>query len=120
MIAASVTRAGRGKTMVQRIVLLAVGVVLLVAVAPEAQGKGGVAITGWGQTVTTSAILAQNLTCSGPGVIVGASNLTIDLQGLALTGDRMSGHQGIDDTGGFDNIQVRNGLVRNFNNGIEA
>ena len=54
---------------------------LIVVVAPEATGKGGTLITTCGQTVTTSAVLTQDLVCTVSGVIVGASGITIDLKG---------------------------------------
>jgi len=42
-------------TLVQRLIPVAVGVAVLVAVAPEAQGQGGTPITTCLQTVTRSA-----------------------------------------------------------------
>ena len=90
---------------------------VLVAVAPEAQGRGGFPITTCGQTVTTSATLTQNLNCPGQsGVVVGASGITIDLGGHTIKGDLT--HYGIDDTGGFDKVTVKNGVIRNFEKGI--
>ena len=44
-----------------------VALVLVVVVAPEATGGGGTPITSCGQTVTTSAVLTQNLICTGFG-----------------------------------------------------
>ena len=42
-----------------------VALVLVVVVAPEATGGGGTPINSCGQTVTTSAVLTQDLVCAG-------------------------------------------------------
>jgi large repetitive protein len=77
-------------------------------------------ITSCGQTVTTSAVLTQNLVCVGQhGVIVGASGITIDLGGFVIRGDG-SNHDGIDDEGGFDSVTVKNGVLRNFLFGVHG
>ena len=96
-----------------------VALVLVVVVAPEATGGGGTPITSCGQTVTTSAVLTQSLNCTGSGVIVGASGITIDLKGFTIRANFATGY-GIDDTGGFDNVTVKNGVLRNFEEGILA
>jgi Right handed beta helix region len=100
--------------------LVALAALVLVAVAPEANGGGGTPITTCGQTVTTSAVLTQDLVCTGDGVILGASGITIDLKGFTIRGDRGTGDNGIEDTGGFDNITIKNGVVRNFEYGVWA
>ena len=96
-----------------------VALVLVVVVAPEATGGGGTPIASCGQTLTTSAVLTQNLNCAGSGVIVGASGITIDLKGFTIRANLPTGY-GIDDTGGFDNVMVKNGVLRNFSEGILA
>lgn len=106
--------------MLYRTLLVALGATVLVAVAPEAQGKGGFPITQCGTTVTQSAVLTQDLTCAGlSGIVVGASGITIDLAGHVLKGD-YSLHYGVEDTGGYDKLTVKNGVVRNFEAGIYA
>ena len=95
-----------------------VAFVLIVVAAPEANGGGGTPITNCGQTVTTSAVLTQDLVCTGSGVIVGASGITIDLKGFTLRGDRDLTDYGIDDSGGFDHVTVKNGVLRNFGEGV--
>ena len=82
-----------------------VALVLVVVVAPEATGGGGTPINSCGQTVTTSAVLTQDLVCAGSsGVIVGASGITIDLKGFTLRGDPGRGRITASTTqmGGFD------------------
>jgi hypothetical protein len=105
----------------ERVILIALSAGVLVAVAPEAQGKGGTPITACGQVVTTSAVLAQDLYCPGSsGVVVGAGGITVELNGHILRGDRSANHWGIDDTGGWDGVKVQNGVVRNFSIGVDA
>jgi hypothetical protein len=99
--------------------IAAVGVCVLVAGASMAQASPTL-ITGCGQSVTTSAVLTQNLVCAGDGIVVGASGITIDLQGFVVRGDRGAGDYGIDDTGGWDRVAVKNGVVRNFDFGVLA
>src|SRR5262245_62691136 len=96
--------------------MLVLGV--LMSVAPQANGAAGTPITTCGQTVTTNAFLSQDLVCSGHGVIVGSSGVTIDLGGFALIGDRDSADFGI--WANFDEVTVKNGVVRNFGAGVAA
>ena len=96
--------------------LVAVVALVLVTVAPQANGGGGTPITTCGQTVTTDAVLTQDLVCTGSGVIVGASGITVDLKGFTIRGDRGLGDYGIDDSGGFDSVTIKNGVLRNFKN----
>src|SRR6478735_8724293 len=99
---------------VPRLMLIALGAAVLVAVAPEAQGKGGTPITACLQTVTTNAVLTHDLYCpSSTGILVGASGITIDLNGFVIRGDRL-GPNGVDDAGGFDDVTIKNGVIRDF------
>jgi hypothetical protein len=61
--------------------------------------------------------LTRNLTYSGGGeaILVNADNVTIDLMGFSLSGTTSS--IGID-MSGRTNVEVRNGTVRGFSNGI--
>ena len=97
-----------------------VALVLVVVVAPEATGGGGTPITSCGQVVAASAVLTQDLVCTGDGIVVGASGITIDLKGFTIRGDRDLGDYGIDDSAGYDNITIKNGLIRNFYLGVDA
>jgi hypothetical protein len=56
----------------------------------------------------------------GNGINVGASGITIDLKGFTLRGDLSPGHSGIDDAGGYDDVTVKNGVLRNFAIGVFA
>src|SRR5262249_4145057 len=91
---------------------------VLVVVAPEANGGGVTPITTCGQVVTTNAVLTQDLICTGDGVVVGASGITIDLKGFTVRGDRGSGEYGINGSAGQDDVTIKNGVVRNYDYGI--
>jgi len=90
-------------------------------VAAQGQAGGGTPITTCGQVVTTSAFLTQDLYCPGShGVVVGASEITIDLKGFTLRGDRSPLYNGVDDSSGFDGVSIKNGVVGNFYFGVDA
>jgi len=91
--------------------------ILLVAAAAEGQARSGTPITACGQVVTTNAVLTTNLLCTGSGVVVAASGITIDLKGFTLRGG--GAYYGIDDPG-YDRVTVENGVLRNFEVGVYA
>jgi Right handed beta helix region len=77
---------------------------------------------GCGETVTTSFKLTGNLNClQQPGFVVGASGLDINLAGHLMYGGITSGGGGpiaIDNSGGYDDVTVRNGTINNFGYGV--
>jgi Right handed beta helix region len=96
------------------ITALAAALVAL-AVGPSARAAT-TPITACGQTVTTNAFLAQDLDCAWTGIVVGATGITIDLNGHVLKGDHSLGYDGIDDDG-YD-VTIKNGVIRNFDDGV--
>jgi hypothetical protein len=101
--------------------LAVVVALVLVTVAPQANGAAGTPITTCGQVVTTNAFLTSDMYCPGSdGVVVGTDGITIDLKGFTLRGDRTNGHDGIDDTGAYNRVTVKNGVIRNFVCGVGA
>jgi hypothetical protein len=82
-----------------------------------------------GQTLTSSVRLANDLAnCSGPGLVVGADGITVDLNGHTIDGTVDTapdcslppfGTPGID-TGGHNHLTIENGTVQHFLNGIAA
>ena len=94
--------------------------VVLVSVAPQADGAAGTPITLCGVTVTTNAYLTQDLYCPGShGVVVGAPGITIDLHGFTIRGDGSGGHFGVYDTVTTSlGATVKNGALRNFSSGF--
>jgi large repetitive protein len=64
-----------------------------------------------GQTITTNTTLDSNISgCTGNGVQIGANGITLNLNGFTISGTA-SGNA-VDNSGGFDNITMRNGLIR--------
>ena len=98
--------------------LMATAVALLTA--GSGSGSSSTPITSCGQTVTTNAVLTQNLFCTGSGVVVGAAGITVDLHGFRIRSDRSLVHYGIDDSLGYDHVTVENGDLINFTYGVFA
>jgi len=78
-----------------------------------------------GDTITSSITLTEDLknstggaTCSGIGLVVGAADLVIDCAGYSMNGTSTSGNYGIDNTGGYNNITVKNCFIRDFWMGV--
>ncbi|MFC7546599.1 right-handed parallel beta-helix repeat-containing protein [Plantactinospora sp. GCM10030261] len=71
-----------------------------------------------GDTITESVTLSANLRCAGDALIVGASGVTIDLNGYAIVGD--PGGRAITVAGDqtLSGVTVRDGTVRGFPGGI--
>jgi hypothetical protein len=99
---------------------LATAAVIALLAAGSGSGSSSTPITTCGQTVTTNAVLTQNLFCTGSGVIVGAAGITVDLHGFRIRGDRSAGHYGVDATFGYDDVTIKNGTLINFNYGVFA
>ena len=72
----------------------------------------------FGDTLTADTKLTGNLSGSGSGLIVGADDITIDLNGYSLTMTGGSGY-GIDNTGGYADVTVKNGTIRISTRGCE-
>jgi CSLREA domain-containing protein len=70
-----------------------------------------------GQLVTASIRLSNNLTdCPGNGLVVGASNITIDLNGRTLDGINLG--VGVLNNG-FDNVVITNGFIQEFDFAVQ-
>jgi nitrous oxidase accessory protein NosD len=71
-----------------------------------------------GTVVTTDVRLRADLVaCPGPGLVVGAPDITIDLGGHTLGGSGAG--VGIENPGEHDGITIRRGTVRDFTIGID-
>ena len=78
-------------------------------------------ITACNLLVSTDAVLGHDLACPGTsGIIIGASGITIDLQGHTLSGDRTDSTFGVKDLTGFDDLTVVNGSITKFAVGVDA
>ena len=74
-----------------------------------------------GQVITQNTKVSNDLTnCPGDGLVIGAANIKLDLGKHTIDGDGVNGptDDGIDDTGGFDNVQIKGGTVQQFNVGV--
>jgi hypothetical protein len=99
--------------------LLAVAAAVVAAAAASAGQVRRTPITACGQIVRQSAYLTRDLHCRGlPGVVVGASGISIDLKGFTLRGDRSPGNYGIDDLRGYDGVTIENGVLVDFDYGL--
>jgi parallel beta-helix repeat protein len=61
-------------------------------------------------------------TCTGHGLVlnVGAANVTIDLNGKRIAGDRGAGDKGINNTNNTVKLTVKNGVIKNFDDGVAS
>jgi parallel beta-helix repeat protein len=81
-----------------------------------------------GQTITTNTTLGNDVAgCAGNGVVIGAPNITLDLNGHTISGDEQgetvcegptSGDFGVDNSGGYDGVTVKNGSILDFEEGV--
>jgi hypothetical protein len=109
---------------------LTVGAALALSSAP-AQAKPSVTVN-CGQTLTHSVKLANDLTnCPGDGLVIGADNITVDLNGHTVDGvvtktfDCEVGPQGpsgegIRNEAGHDGVTIEGGTVQQFVEGFSA
>jgi len=72
-----------------------------------------------GQVITHNFHLRNDLTdCPGPGLVIGANRIRVDLGGHVVDGVSNPAADGIDNTGGFDNIVIRHGTIQQFQQGV--
>lgn len=81
-----------------------------------AASQSGATHLACGETVVESVKLDENLVCTSNGLNVGADKIVIDLNGFSITGD--GGDVGIDNSGGFDGVTIKNGTIAEFDQGI--
>src|SRR4051812_37209302 len=105
-----------------RSITLAVGVCVLAGgfLTPAAEAAAN--RVSCGAVVTASTTLRGDLVnCPGSGLVIGADNITVDLAGHTVDGLGSLapfGSTGIDDSGGYDGVIVKNGTVREFQDGV--
>jgi parallel beta-helix repeat protein len=84
------------------------------------------AVVTCGQVLTQSTLVENNLTnCPGEGLVIGASNIIVDLGGHTIDGpDYLLNPPATNETlpagirnSGFDNVTIRNGTVQQFGDG---
>jgi parallel beta-helix repeat protein len=85
----------------------------------SAHKKLPVEIVVCGQTITQSVQVGNNLAdCPGHGLVIGAPNVILDLGGHRIDGTGDPGENGVDASGGFDGVTVRNGTLIGFSNAV--
>ena len=75
-----------------------------------------------GGTIISDTKLDSDLTnCPGIGIVIGADNITLDLNGHTIDGDGVLGCDefyacdfGVDNTAGHDGVKIENGSIRDF------
>jgi large repetitive protein len=76
-----------------------------------------------GETITTDTKLANDLVdCPGDGIVIGADDIRLDLNGHTVDGDDDifgSDDSGIDNTAGHDGVTIEGGSIREFVEGVE-
>lgn len=73
-----------------------------------------------GQLITHNTHVSNDLTnCTGDGLVIGASNIKLDLGGHTIDGVNNATADGINNKGGFDNVTVRHGTIQQFHIGVE-
>jgi parallel beta-helix repeat protein len=83
-----------------------------------------------GDTITASVKLDSDLTnCPGDGIVIGADNITLDLNRHTIDGVETGGpvceppfpeDTGVQNPDGHDGIRIKNGTIQEFGTGIEG
>ncbi len=82
--------------------------------APASAQAASSAPVSCGQTLTSSVRLTHDLvSCRGDGLVIGADDITLDLNGHTVSGRNAAGSEGIADHG-HRGLTVRNGTIRSF------
>ena len=102
----------------QRTLMSAVAVTLFAAGLVVGAGPASAAHVTCGQTITASATLDSNVGPCSTGLVIGADNVTLDLNGFTLSGTAATGEgPGVDVTG-RTGVTVRNGTITQFDAGV--
>jgi parallel beta-helix repeat protein len=100
--------------------LMAAIVAVISLGAAQASGAGPTTVV-CGQVITQSIHVGNDLTnCPADGLIIGAHNIKVDLGGHVIDGDgvNVATDDGIDNTGGFDNVKIKHGTIQQFAQGV--
>jgi parallel beta-helix repeat protein len=90
----------------------------LLAVPVWANAASG-AVLSCGQTITQNTVLESDLSgCTNNGIVIGANNITLDLNGHTVAGSANPGDQAGVALVGRSGVTVKNGTVRNFDVGV--
>jgi parallel beta-helix repeat protein len=99
------------------VVATAVAAPLLTVGASAALAKKANVVCG--QVLTHSIHVRNDLTdCPGDGLVIGADHIRVDLGGHVIDGINNPAADGINNTGGFDNVVIRQGTIQQFQQGV--
>ena len=90
--------------------------ILLVAL-PVTLGRVVVADTLCGMTLIADLTLSDDLVCAGPGLVIGADHVTVNLNGRTIAGSGTG--IGID-VSGVNGVTILGGTIRDFQTGIRS
>lgn len=72
-----------------------------------------------GQTITTDTTLDSDLIdCLGDGIVIGAPNIELDLNGHTVDGDGAAPGIGINNSAGHDGVEIEHGTIQEFDVGV--
>jgi parallel beta-helix repeat protein len=96
---------------------------LVVAAALAIAGPASAQTVRCGEVITKSTKLVTDLVdCPESGLIIGADNIALDLNGHTVDGigvfDRNGQFAGVDNGAGHDGVKVKNGTVKGFDYGV--
>lgn len=113
---------GKGGFLVLVILILLLNASIVETQDSDGDGIGYAYDFECGATITTNTTLNSDLSCSGTGIRIGASDILLDCQGHTITGTGFSSGAGILIQGGYsipwDNIIIKNCVVDNFKWGM--
>src|SRR5919199_2898815 len=106
------------------------GVLASTALIVPAGAQARLAHVSCGATITTDTELVDDVTdCPDEGIVIGADNVTLDLNGHTVSGDGAPVAScpdgafcdvGIDNTAGHTGVMIRNGAITGFDVGLFA
>ena len=107
----------------ERVASLVPGALILAAIAGLLAFGAGPASAGpltCGQTITQNTKLNSDLIdCPENGVVIGADDIILDLAGHTIDGTGVgSAGSGVANTGGYEEVTIKNGTVQEFFNGV--
>ena len=104
----------------KRLTVLAAGVGAVMTLG-AGLGQAGPTPVVCGQVITQNTHVGNDLlNCPGDGLVIGANNIKLDLGHHVIDGDAVNAptDDGIDNTGGFDNVKITHGTIQQFQQGV--
>jgi parallel beta-helix repeat protein len=105
----------------KRVTVLAAAIAAVMTLGAGMSQAGGPTTVVCGQVITQNTKVGNDLTnCPGDGLVIGAANIKLDLGGHVIDGDAVNNptDDGIDNTGGFDNVKIEHGTIQQFTQGV--